>query len=376
MAAMKIEIQPVSPGEQREKPADESKLGFGKIYSDHMFLMTWRQGQGWQDATIAKYGPVPLEPASLVLHYGQTIFEGLKAYRNENKTFNLFRPEKNLERFNISAARLDMPGLEAGIFMEAIERLLELDHEWVPHSQGASLYIRPFMIASEPYIGLKSSAEFMFFIITGPVGAYYPEGFNPVSIQVCEKYSRAGPGGLGSVKTAANYAASLLAEKEAHEAGFTQVLWLDAAEHKYVEEVGSMNILFKIAGTVVTPPLGSTTLAGITRDSVIALLKSWDCPVEERKISIDEVMAAHEKGELDEVFGAGTAAVISPVGLLNYKGKSIQVGSGQTGPLAQRLYDELTAIQYGKQPDPFNWIRQVDLNQKKAKTPMASTVAV
>jgi len=376
MVAMKIEIHPVSPGERREKPADESKLGFGKIYSDHMFLMTWRQGQGWQDATITKYGAVPLEPASLVLHYGQTIFEGLKIYRTENQTFNLFRPEKNQQRFNISAARLDMPGLEEGIFMEAIARLLELDHEWVPHSQGASLYIRPFMIASEPYIGLKSSAEFIFFIITGPVGAYYPEGFNPVSIQVCEKYSRAGPGGLGAVKTAANYAASLLAEKEAHEAGFTQVLWLDAAEHKYVEEVGAMNILFKIAGTVVTPPLGDTTLAGITRDSVIALLKSWDCPVEERKISIAEVMAAHEKGELDEVFGAGTAAVISPVGLLNYQGTSIQVGNGQTGPLAQRLFNELTAIQYGKQPDPFNWIRQVDVNQKKANTPMASTVAV
>ena len=232
------------------------------------------------------------------------------------------------------------------------------------------------MIASEPYIGLKSSDEFLFFVITGPVGAYYPEGFNPVTIQVCEKYSRAGPGGLGAAKTAANYAASLLAEKEAHAAGFTQVLWLDAAERKYVEEVGSMNILFKIGGKVVTPPLGSTTLAGITRDSVIELLKSWQVPVEERKISIDELVEAHQAGELEEIFGAGTAAVISPVGMLNYKGQDYQVGGGKTGPIAQRLFDELTAIQYGKKPDPFNWIRQVDVGQKNANTPIETTVAV
>ena len=208
------------------------------------------------------------------------------------------------------------------------------------------------------------------------MGADYPEGFDPVSIQVCEKYSRAGPGGLGAVKTAANYAASLLAEREAHEAGFTQVLWLDAAERKYAEEVGSMNILFKIDGTVVTPALGDTTLAGITRDSVIELLKSWDCPVEERKISIEEVVQAHDEGKLDEVFGAGTAAVISPVGLLNHKGKDYQVGGGTTGPIAQRLFDELTAIQYGIKPDPFNWIRQVKVDQKKVNTPIVATVAV
>jgi branched-chain amino acid aminotransferase len=366
----------VPPAERREKPKDESKLGFGRIYSDHMFRMTWHQGQGWHDAAVVQYAAVPFEPAALVLHYGQTIFEGLKAYRAEGGAFNLFRPDRNLARFNISAARLDMPAVDGGVFMQAIEELLELDHEWVPHSEGTSLYIRPFMIATEPYIGLKSSAEFVFFIITGPVGAYYPEGFNPIKIQVCEKYSRAGPGGLGAAKTAANYAASLLAEKEAHEAGFTQVLWLDAAERKYIEEVGSMNILFKIDGKVITPPLGATTLAGITRDSVIQLLKSWQQPVEERKISIGEVIAAHQAGKLEEVFGSGTAAVISPVGVLNYEGIDHEVSGGKTGPLAQRLFEELTAIQYGKKADPFTWIHPFVPAQKKAKTPMESPVAV
>jgi branched-chain amino acid aminotransferase len=375
-ATMDIQISPVPPAERREKPKDESKLGFGRIYSDHMFRMTWHQGQGWHDAAVVQYAAVPFEPAALVLHYGQTIFEGLKAYRAEGGAFNLFRPDRNLARFNISAARLDMPAVDGGVFMQAIEELLELDHEWVPHSEGTSLYIRPFMIATEPYIGLKSSAEFVFFIITGPVGAYYPEGFNPIKIQVCEKYSRAGPGGLGAAKTAANYAASLLAEKEAHEAGFTQVLWLDAAERKYIEEVGSMNILFKIDGKVITPPLGATTLAGITRDSVIQLLKSWQQPVEERKISIGEVIAAHQAGKLEEVFGSGTAAVISPVGVLNYEGIDHEVSGGKTGPLAQRLFEELTAIQYGKKADPFTWIHPFVPAQKKAKTPMESPVAV
>ncbi|MCZ6729762.1 MAG: branched-chain amino acid aminotransferase [SAR324 cluster bacterium] len=373
---MDIKINPVPESERRPKPEDESKLGFGKIYSDHMFVMTWRKDQGWQNATISKYAPISLEPTALVFHYGQTIFEGLKAYRTERGSFNLFRPERNLERFNISAARLDMPALDGGIFMEAIEQLLVLDHEWVPRSPGTSLYVRPFMIATEPYIGLKSSAEFLFFVITGPVGAYYPEGFNPVTIQVCEKYSRAGPGGLGSAKTAANYAASLLAEKEAHEAGFTQVLWLDAAERKYVEEVGSMNILFKINGKVITPALGATTLAGITRDSVLELVKSWGHPVEERNISIDEVVRAHQSGELEEMFGSGTAAVISPVGVLSYKGRSYEIGEGKTGALAERLFEELTAIQYGKRADPFNWIRQVDVHQNIANTPTVNTVAV
>jgi len=356
---MEIAIKTASPEERRAKPTDESKLGFGKIYSDHMFSMTWSQDRGWHDATVEPYHEIPMSPASLVLHYGQTIFEGLKAYRLEDGQIGLFRPENNIKRMNLSSARLDMPQIDEEAFMKALELLVQLDHEWVPHSGGASLYIRPTMIATEPYIGLKSSAKFLFFIITGPVGAYYPEGFNPVKIQVTEKYSRAGPGGLGAAKTAANYAASLLAEKEAQKAGYTQVLWLDAAERKYIEEVGSMNILFKIDGTVVTPPLGPTTLAGITRDSVIQLLKSWGVPVEERKLSIDEVVKAHDDGKLEEVFGSGTAAVISPVGLLNYRDRNLHINDGKTGELALKLFEELTGIQYCRRPDPFGWMRKI-----------------
>ena len=363
---MEITINPATPEQQRAKPTDENKLGFGKIYSDHMFSMVWTREKGWHDAVIEPYHDIPMSPASLVLHYGQTIFEGLKAYPLEDGNISLFRPQDNIKRMNRSAARLDMPQIDEEAFMRAMELLVQMDHAWVPRSMGTSLYIRPTMVATEPYIGLKSSGRFLFFIITGPVGAYYPEGFNPVKIQVTEKYSRAGPGGLGAAKTAANYAASLLAEKEAQQAGYTQVLWLDAAEKKYVEEVGSMNILFKIDGTVVTPPLGTTTLAGITRDSVIQLLKSWNIPVEERPLPIAEVLKAHEDGKLEEVFGSGTAAVISPVGLLNYRDRNYHINKNETGPLALRLFDELMGIQYGKRADPFGWIKRVEIAQKKA----------
>jgi len=362
---MKFKIQRVPAAELRAKPKDESKLGFGKLYSDHMFTARWTAAGGWEQGIVKTYGPLDLAPASLVLHYGQTIFEGLKAYRNQHGTINLFRPLKNLERFNRSAARLDLPQVPDEMFMGAIEALLELDHDWIPHSHGTSLYIRPTMIATEPYIGLKSASEVLFFIITGPVGAYYPEGFNPVKISVCEAYSRAGPGGLGAAKTAANYAASLLAEKDAIKRGYTQVLWLDAAERKYVEEVGSMNILFKIGGTVISPPPGETILAGITRDSALGLLRSWKVPVKEYRITIDEVLQAHADGTLEEVFGAGTAAVISPVGLLQYKGKDYKLNAGATGSLAQRLFTELMGMQYGAKPDPFGWVVPLESLGKK-----------
>lgn len=357
---MNIAIHPVPPAERRAKPTDESNLGFGKIFSDHMFTMEWSAGKGWHDAAIGKYGPIAFEPATIVFHYGQTIFEGLKAYRTKSGDINLFRPDRNCARFNISASRLDMPNMEPEFMLQAIGMLLDMDRDWVPQSYETSLYIRPFMIATEPYLGLKSSSSFLFFIITGPVGAYYPEGFNPVKIQVCEKYSRAGPGGLGSVKTAANYAASLLAEKEANQAGFTQVLWLDASERKYLEEVGSMNIFFKIAGTVITPPLTGTTLDGITRSSAIELLKTWNIPVEERRISIDEVLGAHAEGKLDEMFGTGTAAVISPVGLLHYQGRDYAIPAVEGEPLAQRLFEQLMGMQYGLKPDPLGWIVPLD----------------
>ena len=366
---MEFNIDPVPPGERRQKPTDESKLGFGKIYSDHMFTMRWTPGTGWVDAKVGKFADFSMSPAALVFHYGQTIFEGLKAYRNQHGTLNLFRPGVNSTRFNQSAARLDLPQIDESVFMAAIEALLELDHEWTPRSHSSSLYIRPTMIATEPYIGLKSSSEVLFFIITGPVGAYYPEGFNPVKITVSEQYSRAGPGGLGSAKTAANYAASLLAEKEAIQAGYTQVLWLDAAERKYVEEVGSMNILFKIGGKVVSPPPGGTILNGITRDSALTLLRSWDVPVEEYRITIAEVIEAHQNGALEEIFGAGTAAVISPVGHLNYRDHTYEVAGGNSGPLALRLFDALMGIQYGQQADPFNWIHEVAPPGMKAGNP-------
>ena len=369
---MEISINPVPKSDRRPKPRNESNLGFGKIYSDHMFTMEWTADEGWRNPTIGPYEPLQLEPSILVFHYGQTIFEGLKAYRTSSGSINLFRTDKNAERFNISARRLDMPEVPPEIMLKAIHGLIELDREWVPSSSGTSLYIRPFMIATEPYLGLKSSSRYLFLIITGPVGAYYPEGFNPVKIQVCEQYSRAGPGGLGAVKTAANYAASLLAEKEAIENGFTQVLWLDACERKYLEEVGAMNIFFKIGGKLITPPTSGTTLAGITRDSVIRLMQVWGLPVEERRITIDEVTAAHAGGKLDEVFGAGTAAVISPVGLLHYQNKSYALGNGKAGELAQRLFDELIGIQYGIKPDPFNWITTLKFGAAEP-IPSAST---
>ncbi|MCH9669949.1 MAG: branched-chain amino acid aminotransferase [Gammaproteobacteria bacterium] len=357
---MQFTTQPVSLEGRRKKPQDENSLGFGKLYSDHMFTMRWSADEGWVEATVAPYRNLEMPPASLVLHYGQTIFEGLKAYRNQKGGVNLFRAKDNAARFNRSAARLDLPEVPSDIFVKAIEALIELDHEWIPRSHGTSLYVRPTMIATEPYIGLKSTTEAMFFIITGPVGAYYPEGFNPVKITVSDGFSRAGPGGLGAAKTAANYAASLLAEKEAIKRGFTQVLWLDAAERRYIEEVGAMNILFKIDGKVITPPAGDTILAGITKASVLELLDQWGVPNEEYRLTIDEVIEAHGAGKLEEVFGAGTAAVISPVGQLEYKGKTYDVGDGSAGPTALRLFDELMGIQYGTRPDPAGWITQIN----------------
>ena len=356
---MQFDMETVAQEAKRPKPQDEGSLGFGKIYSDHMFTMQWTPRSGWVEGKVGPYQALSLEPASLVLHYGQTIFEGLKAYRNPAGSVNLFRAADNAARFNRSASRLDLPQLDVDVFIDAIDALIELDHEWIPRSHGTSLYLRPTMIATEPYIGLKSASQVLFFIITGPVGAYYPEGFNPVKITVCEGFSRAGPGGLGAAKTGANYAASLLAEKEAITRGFTQVLWLDAAERRYIEEVGSMNILFKIDGKVVTPPSGDTILAGITKDSVMQLLRRWGVPVEEHRLTIDDVLDAHQRGTLEEVFGAGTAAVISPVGQLEYKGSTYDIGDGSTGPIALKLFDELIGIQYGTRPDPFGWVTEL-----------------
>ena len=302
---MDFRIEPAPPEQRRPKPADENALGFGKIYSDHMFTMRWTSDGGWSDPTVKPFADLVLSPASLVLHYGQTIFEGLKAYRNRKGTVNLFRAADNAARFNRSAARLDLPEVDPAVFTGAIEALLELDHDWIPRSHGTSLYVRPTMIAIEPYIGLKSTHEALFFIITGPVGAYYPEGFNPVKITVTDEYSRAGPGGLGSIKTAANYAASLKAEKEALGRGFTQVLWLDAAERLYVEEVGSMNILFKIGARWSRRRPATPSSPASPRSRCWRCSGGGTCRWRNGASPSIEVLAAHEDGSLEEVVRSG-----------------------------------------------------------------------
>lgn len=342
----------------RDKP-DQDNLGFGVHFTDHMFLMKWDRENGWHDAEICPYKNFNMDPAAMVFHYGQAIFEGLKAYKDEDEQIYLFRPEDNLERMNSSALRMCMPRIPVDKVLKGLKALVYLDRDWIPSGEGATLYIRPTMIAVEPALGVRPAGEYYFFIIMSPVGAYYPEGFSPTKIWVTDKYVRAVKGGVGHVKTAGNYAASIMAAEEAHKAGYTQVLWLDACERKYIEEVGTSNIFFKIGDELITPPLGGSILGGITRDSVIQLAKSWGVDVVERRITIDEVIAANEDGRLQEAFGTGTAAVISPVGELCYQEKKYVVGDGSTGELSQRLFDELQAIQKGTQDDPFRWIVRI-----------------
>jgi len=357
---MDIKVSPVAPGNMKSKPVDESNLGFGDITTDHMFAMDYDEGRGWHDSRIIPYGNLSLDPAAMILHYGQEIFEGLKAYRGKDGRLYLFRPEANFKRMNRSAARLCMPQLEIPDALEALRRLVLLDQEWVPRSPGTSLYIRPNMLATEPHLGVRPSKSYIFYIIIGPVGAYYKEGLNPVKIWVEDKYIRAAVGGIGEAKTSGNYAASLLAAEEAKERGFTQVLWLDAVHRKYVEEVGTMNMFFVIGDEVLTAPLNGSILPGITRDSVLHILKDWGVKVSERALAIDEVLEAAESGALKEAFGAGTAAVISPVGQLTYKGKDYVIAGGKMGELSQRLYNEIVAIQYAEKEDPYGWRTPVE----------------
>ena len=334
-------------------------VGFGTVFSNHMFCMAWDQGEGWHDAEIKPYQPLVLDPSTLVLHYGQSSFEGLKAYHSASGGINLFRPRENFERMNRTAKRMCLPDLDIDFVLDSLKQLLQEEEEWVPREEGTSLYIRPTKLATEPFLGLKVSSCYLFYIILSPVGPYYPEGFNPVKIIVSDSYVRTAPGGVGDAKTAGNYAASNLAEKEAKEQGFTQVLWLDAVERRYIEEVGSMNIFFVIRDEIVTPQLNGTILPGITRLSVLELARHWGLKVSERRISIDEALSGLEDGSVQEVFGAGTAAVISPVGLLHYQGRSHQVGDGTTGPMARRFFYALTDIQYGRSEDPFGWVETV-----------------
>jgi len=334
---------------------DESSLGFGTIFTDYMLNMDYNPDKGWHNPRIEPYGPMEMDPSTIVLHYGQTIFEGLKAYRTENGAVQLFRPQDNIRRLNRSGDKLCMPPVDEQFVLRALVELLKVEKDWVPSAPGTSLYIRPTIVATDPYVGLRVSNTYRFFIILSPVGAYYPEGFNPVKIWVTSKYVRAVRGGLGEAKTAANYAASLYATELAHKEGYTQVMWLDGVELKYVEEVGSMNIFFVIGDELITPMLNGSIRSGVTRDSVITLARSWGMKVAERKISIDEVYAANERGELKEIFGSGTAAVISPVGHMKFDGREITIGDGGVGPISARLFKELMDIQYGRAEDRFGW---------------------
>lgn len=344
----------------KQKPtADPSKLGFGQYFTDHMFIMDYTEGKGWYDPRIVPYAPIELDPATMILHYGQGIFEGLKAYKTADGRIKLFRPNKNMERINSSNDRMCMPQIDKDFVIEAMKTLVNLDKDWIPEAEGTSLYIRPFMFATDPYLGVRPSCTYKFIIILSPSGPYYPGGINPVKIYVEDKYVRAVKGGTGFAKTMGNYAASLKAQAEAKEKGYIQVLWLDGVERKYIEEVGAMNVFFKINGEVLTPSLEGSILPGVTRDSVIQLLKSWGVKVSERKISVQELFDAYENGTFEESFGTGTAAVISPIGELNWSGKRAEINDGKIGELSMKLYNTITGIQNGKLEDKFGWTEEV-----------------
>jgi len=345
--------------EQLKAKPDTASLGFGKYFSDYMFELDYHSDLGWFNPRITPYEPLTLEPSAMVFHYGQAIFEGMKAYKTKDGSIQLFRPEKNMKRFNESCDRLCIPQIDEEFLLEGIKQLITTEKDWVPDGEGTSLYIRPFIFSTEAYLGVRPANQYKLLVILSPSGAYYGSQLSPVKIYVEEQYVRAVIGGVGHVKTAGNYAASLKAQQKADAGGYAQILWLDAKENKYVEEVGSMNIFFKINGEVVTPKLNGSILPGVTRDSVIELLKYWNIPVREEKISIEEVFAAHKRGELEEVFGAGTAAVISPVGELTWKDQSIIINDHNIGQLSQDIYNELTGIQLGKKEDPFNWTVKV-----------------
>ncbi|MBL4967120.1 branched-chain amino acid aminotransferase [Bacillus halotolerans] len=343
---------------KKEKP-DPSSLGFGKYFTDYMFVMDYEEEKGWHHPRLTPYAPIMLDPSSSVFHYGQAVFEGLKAYRTEDGRVLLFRPEQNMKRLNRSCQRMSMPPLDEELVLEALTQLVELEKEWVPREKGTSLYIRPFVIATEPSLGVKASKNYTFMIVLSPVGSYYGDQLQPINIYVEDEFVRAVNGGVGNAKTSGNYAASLQAQHKANELGYDQVLWLDAIEKKYAEEVGSMNIFFVINGEVVTPALSGSILSGITRASAIELIRSWGIPVREERISIDDIYAASARGELTEVFGTGTAAVVTPVGELNIHGRTVIVNDREIGEISKKLYQTITDIQLGKVKDPFRWTVEV-----------------
>lgn len=343
----------------KAKPQDENKLGFGQLFTDHMFSMDYSVENGWHNARIEPYHSFDMDPSTMVLHYGQAVFEGMKAYRTPNGEIQLFRPQVNFHRMNASNRLLCIPEFDEHFALHALKELLKVEKDWVPGSEGTSLYIRPTIIATDVFLGVRASHTYRFFIILSPVGAYYPEGFNPVKIWVTKRHVRAVRGGVGEAKTPGNYAASLYAGERAHEEGYTQVLWLDGVEQKYVEEVGSMNIFFIIDGELVTPALNGSILPGVTRDSIIALARQWDVPCVERRIAIEEVVKAQKEGKQVEIFGSGTAAVISPVGIIKFNDEVITINDNQVGPMTQKFYDALTDIQYGRTEDLQGWVEKV-----------------
>lgn len=357
---MDIAVLPLAPEQKKARVTDESKLGFGRQFTDRMLLVEWTVDRGWHSARIKPYEPFVLDPAALVFHYSQEIFEGLKAYKWRDGRIALFRPEMNARRFNHSASRLCMPDVPEELFLDGIDRLVGLERDWIPSTPGTSLYIRPTMIAVEPVLGVKPSDHYYFYVIMSPVGAYYAAGFNPVSIMVEDKYVRSVPGGTGDAKTGGNYAASLKAGLEAKKKGYDQVLWLDGKERRYIEEVGAMNMFFAYGKHIVTAPLTGSILSGITRESVLRLALELGCTVEERMIDVDSLLQDMKSGAVTEAFGSGTAAVVTPVGRFCYKDDCLTVGSGGVGEITQRLYDMLTGIQTGAVEDRFGWIRFVE----------------
>ncbi len=354
-----LRIQTVE--ESRLDQVDFDNLGFGDDFSDHMFSLVFEDGR-WQRPEILPFGPLPLHPSALSLHYGQAVFEGLKAFHGNDSVVRIFRPDMNAKRLLDSCKRLCIPPIEPEIFLSAIEHLIRLDHAWIPRVRGQSLYIRPIVFGTESHLEVRPAKSFRFVVMTAPVRKYFQDDVKPIELKAEEKYTRAAPGGMGYAKTAGNYAASLYPGELGRNEGYAQVLWLDGAEHRYVEEVGAMNIFFKFKDAVVTPPLHGTILPGVTRDSVITLLKDQGVPVEERLVDIDEVIDGMQSGELEEIFGAGTAAVISPVGAIAYKDKRHEMRANGAGPLTRKLYDTITGIQLGEVEDKFGWTRVVDVD--------------
>ncbi len=351
---------PIQRAETLKEKPDPKTLKFGKVFTDHMFLLNYDAGQGWHDGRIVPYGDLNLAPSAMVFHYAQEVFEGLKAYRRPDGKVQLFRPMDNVRRLNDSCERLCIPAIPEELALEGIRTLVKVEQDWVPNEPGTSLYIRPFVIATDASLGVHASHSYLFCVICCPVGAYYAEGINPVRIYVENEDVRAVRGGTGYTKCGGNYAASIRAGERAEEQGYAQVLWLDGVERKYIEEVGSMNVMFKVDGTIITPKLTGSVLPGITRRSCLQLLRDWGYPVEERLVTAQELFDAADAGKLDEAWGTGTAAVVSPIGEMGWNERKAEVNGGVIGPVTQKLYDTLTGIQWGTQPDPYGWTMPID----------------